>query len=81
VRTLPGATELAPIKQGAARGLGRLAGWAAVWRLAGGYILLHGRLAPEGILALAAALLTIVNVLLRRRLQTVGTARFASLQS
>ena len=34
----------------------------------------------QGSLALAAALLTIVNVLLRRRLQTVGTARFASLQ-
>lgn len=73
--------ETAPIKQGAATALALLTGWAAVLLLAGGYILLHGRLAPEGILALAAALLTIVNVLLRRRLQTVGTARFASLQS
>ena len=73
--------EMAPIKQGAATALALLTGWAAVLLLAGGYILLHGRLAPEGILALAAALLTIVNVLLRRRLQTVGTARFASLQS
>ena len=72
--------ETAPIKQGAATALALLTGWAAVLLLAGGYILLHGRLAPEGILALAAALLTIVNVLLRRRLQTVGTARFASLQ-
>ena len=72
--------EMAPIKQGAATALALLTGWAAVLLLAGGYILLHGRLAPEGILALAAALLTIVNVLLRRRLQTVGTARFASLQ-
>lgn len=72
--------ETAPIKQGAATALALLTGWVAVLLLAGGYILLHGRLAPEGILALAAALLTIVNVLLRRRLQTVGAARFASLQ-
>ena len=76
----PCTNETAPIKQRAATALALLTGWAAVLLLAGGYILLHGRLAPEGILALAAALLTIVNVLLRRRLQTVGTARFASLQ-
>ena len=73
--------ETAPIKQGAATALALLTGWAAVLLLAGGYILLRGRLAPEIVLTLAAIILTAVNVLLRRHLRTAGTARFSALQS
>ena len=70
--------ETAPIKQGSATALTLLTGWAAVLLLAGGYILLRGRLAPEIVLTLAAIILTAVNVLLRRHLRT---ARFSALQS
>ena len=72
--------ETAPIKQGSATALTLLTGWAAVLLLAGGYILLRGRLAPEIVLTLAAIILTAVNVLLRRHLRTAGTARFSALQ-